>query len=186
MAASTRSARARRFSVALVSSPLGLLKVALREGKLLALAFPAEERFLARLSRRLPDPRPPSRLACGEPSGPDAAALAELSRQLGLYFSRLKKSFFLPLVPVGTPFQQRVWAELQRIPYGSVRTYAEVARALGSPKLARAVGGACAANPLPIVIPCHRVVASGGGLGGYSAGLEVKRLLLELESGGRH
>lgn len=198
------SARPVPLQVALVSSPLGLLKAAVREGKLTALAFPAEERFLARASRRLgrrpkptPDPgetgvqaghsrRLPGAADSGavswtEPGATEAGLLTELSRQLGLYFGRLRKHFFLPLAPDGTPFQQRVWAQMQRIPYGQVRTYAELAEGLGNRRLARAVGRACAANPLPIVIPCHRVVASGGGLGGYSAGLEVKRLLLAIE-----
>lgn len=158
-------------SVALVSSPLGLLKVALREGRLVALALPSEERH-------------PANSFWQEPQGQDAAVLAELTRQLGLYFAHLRKHFFLPLAPKGTAFQRRVWAELVRIPYGQVRTYAQVAQALGDRRLARAVGRACGANPLPIVIPCHRVVATGGGLGGYGGGLAVKRLLLELEAGG--
>ena len=110
-----------------------------------------------------------------------ARTLAELSRQLGRYFAGRKKPFFLPLAPLGTPFQRRVWAQLQRIPYGERRTYAEVAQAIGRPRAARAVGSACGANPLPIAVPCHRVVGQGGRLGGYSGGLEVKRFLLEIE-----
>jgi methylated-DNA-[protein]-cysteine S-methyltransferase len=118
------------------------------------------------------------------PAPPDGALINELTRQLRGYFAGGKRGFFLPLSPPGTPFQQRVWAELARIPFGERRTYAQVAEALGGRGLARAVGNACGANPLPIVIPCHRVVASNGGLGGFSGGLAVKRLLLELEGAG--
>lgn len=82
---------------------------------------------------------------------------------------------------VGTAFQQAVWAELQRIPWGETRTYGDVARALGQSKAVRAVGGACGANPVPVLIPCHRVVAAGGRLGGFSGGLDWKLRLLARE-----
>lgn len=81
----------------------------------------------------------------------------------------------------GTTFQQRVWQELRKIPPGRTRSYAEVAAAVGSPQAARAVGGACGANPIPLLVPCHRVLASGGRLGGFSGGLDWKRRLLALE-----
>jgi methylated-DNA-[protein]-cysteine S-methyltransferase len=167
-------------SVHLLSSPLGMLKVAVRQRRLVALAFPAEPiaRFQARLARRLPGARIVWDVT---PEGEPGALLGELSRQLGLYFARLKSRFFLPLAPPGTVFQQRVWEELQRIPYGSVRSYGEVARTLGGRRYSRAVGSACASNPVPIIIPCHRVVASDGSLGGYSGGPELKRLLLAVE-----
>lgn len=101
------------------------------------------------------------------------------------YFAGEQVAFRLPLASGrGTPFQRAVWRVLRRIPYGEVRTYGWVARALGRPGAARAVGGACGANPWPIIVPCHRVVAAGGALGGYSAGLALKRLLLRLEGGG--
>lgn len=80
-----------------------------------------------------------------------------------------------------TPFQRRVWRELQRIPYGEVRSYGDVARSLGQPGASRAVGTACGRNPIPLFIPCHRVIGSGGALGGFSCGLDVKRRLLRLE-----
>jgi methylated-DNA-[protein]-cysteine S-methyltransferase len=82
----------------------------------------------------------------------------------------------------GTSFHQRVWAALQRIPPGQVQTYAQVAAAVGRPRAARAVGAACGANPIPVLVPCHRIVAANGGLGGFSAGLAWKRRLLQLES----
>jgi O-6-methylguanine DNA methyltransferase len=81
----------------------------------------------------------------------------------------------------GTPFQQKVWALLRMIPFGETRTYGQVAAALGQPLAARAVGAACGANPVPVIVPCHRVLASNGKLGGYSAGLDWKRKLLAAE-----
>jgi AraC family transcriptional regulator of adaptative response/methylated-DNA-[protein]-cysteine methyltransferase len=88
----------------------------------------------------------------------------------------------LPLDIRATSFQRRVWEAIRTIPYGETRTYAEIAAAVGAPAAARAVGQACGANPVSIVIPCHRVVASGGGLGGYGWGLERKRWLLRHEA----
>ena len=86
-----------------------------------------------------------------------------------------------PLDVLGTPFQRAVWTALQGIPAGSVWTYGQLAKHLGCPRAARAVGSACGANPVPFLVPCHRVVASNGGLGGFGLGLEVKRVLLERE-----
>jgi O-6-methylguanine DNA methyltransferase len=88
----------------------------------------------------------------------------------------------LPLDLKGTRFQLEVWRALLRIPYAETRSYADLAREVGSPNAARAVGSANGANPVAIIVPCHRVIASGGGLGGYSAGLDCKRKLLALES----
>jgi len=82
---------------------------------------------------------------------------------------------------LGTPFQQKVWKVLQTIPYGETRTYKWVAQKIGKPKAVRAVGQACGANPLPLIIPCHRVVASGNKLGGFSGGLRLKKKLLRRE-----
>lgn len=107
-------------------------------------------------------------------------ALAGLAAALEGYFAGEQRQFDLPLDPRGTDFQREVWAELQRIPFGQTLTYGELARRLARPGGSRAVGAANGANPLPIVIPCHRVVASRG-LGGFSAGLERKIRLLRLE-----
>jgi O-6-methylguanine DNA methyltransferase len=85
-------------------------------------------------------------------------------------------------VAVGTAFQRKVWAGLQRIPAGQTKSYGQLAAALGAPKAARAVGSACGANPIPLLIPCHRAISAGGGLGGFSGGLGWKRLLLALET----
>lgn len=103
-------------------------------------------------------------------------------RQLREYFAGRRQDFDLPLETGGTPFQERVWRALLKIPYGKTRSYAEIARAIRAPKAVRAVGTANGSNMLPIVVPCHRVISTGGGLGGYGGGLAVKRLLLELES----
>ena len=107
------------------------------------------------------------------------STLAEM--QLQEYFSGNRKSFDFPIRPVGTPFQQAVWQALQAIPYGEVRTYGQIAAAIGKPKAARAVGLACNKNPIWIAIPCHRVVGSNGKLTGYAGGLDMKCQLLELE-----
>lgn len=107
--------------------------------------------------------------------------LLELESQLHEYFARERSVFTLPLAPRGTPFQQKVWNTLIAIPYGQTITYAEEAIRIGNPKATRAVAGANGKNPIAIVIPCHRVIASGGGLGGYSGGLWRKEFLLELE-----
>ncbi|MDW8478857.1 MAG: methylated-DNA--[protein]-cysteine S-methyltransferase [Xanthomonadales bacterium] len=105
-----------------------------------------------------------------------AAAIAELEE----YFAGRRRSFALPLDPRGTPFQLKVWRALAAIPYGATLGYGELAARLGRPGGARAVGQALAANPLPIVLPCHRVVAARG-LGGYAGGIRVKRWLLAHE-----
>ena len=107
--------------------------------------------------------------------------LAQAERQLLEYCAGERRAFELPLGGAGTPFQEKVWAALRDIPYGQVRSYADIAACVDCPKGFRAVGMANRANPLPIFVPCHRVVASGGGLGGYAGGLELKRALLELE-----
>ncbi len=108
--------------------------------------------------------------------------IKELEEQLEGYFSRNLRVFDVPLSWQGTPFQVSVWKELLKIPYGERTSYIELARRIGNPLSVRAVGTANGANPLPIVIPCHRVVGTNGKLIGYGGGLEMKRRLLELES----
>lgn len=107
--------------------------------------------------------------------------IREAAEQLREYFEGRRMIFELPLAPVGTSFQRRVWEVLSRIPYGSCRTYGEVAREVGVAGAARAVGLACNRNPWIIIVPCHRVVGAGGKLTGYAHGLECKKALLELE-----
>jgi len=117
---------------------------------------------------------------CAAESG--NAFLRAAERQLREYFDGARREFDLPLDLRGTPFQLQVWRALTQIPYGETRTYAQIASQIGHPKATRAVGSANGRNPVPIIVPCHRVIATGGGLGGYSAGLDFKRRLLALES----
>lgn len=127
-------------------------------------------------SRPPPGPSPSARGARGIP-----APLLDAVRQLEEYFAGRRRQFDLPLALDGTPFQREVWLSLADIPYGETISYAELARMVGRPQAFRAVGQANGANPVPIVLPCHRVVASGGGIGGYGGGLDLKRELLALE-----
>lgn len=113
----------------------------------------------------------------------DAAPFRETVKQLEEYFRGTRKDFDLPLAPKGTPFQQRVWQQLCRIDYGKTRTYGELAKTIGQPTAARAVGHANGQNPIGIIVPCHRVIGASGKLTGYNGGVEVKQWLLELESG---
>lgn len=109
--------------------------------------------------------------------------LREAARQLDEYFRGSRRQFTLPLQMHGTPFQCAVWQMLQQIPYGETRSYREVAVGIGNPKAVRAVGMANHRNPFLIIVPCHRVIGSGGSLTGYAAGLDMKRFLLQLERG---
>ncbi|MGG2460757.1 methylated-DNA--[protein]-cysteine S-methyltransferase [Streptomyces sp. RGM 3693] len=112
----------------------------------------------------------------------DPAAFAEIARQLRGYFDGVPAPFTFTAVPRGTDFQQRVWAALEAIPYGTTTTYGAIAAAIGAPRGAvRAIGTAIGANPLLVVRPCHRVIGADGSLTGYAGGLERKRLLLGLE-----
>lgn len=104
-------------------------------------------------------------------------------RQLEEYFQNERRRFELELEPEGTEFEYRVWSAVQRIPYGATDTYGEIARRLGEPDAARAVGHANARNPIAIIVPCHRVIGSDGDLTGYAGGLDRKKWLLDMESG---
>ncbi len=115
----------------------------------------------------------------------DAAAFVDVERRLTEYFEGERTAFDLPLALTGTPFQLQVWRAVQGVGFGETLGYGELADRIGRPGAARAVGAANGANPLSIVVPCHRLVGSTGGLTGYSGGLAAKALLLELESGGR-
>jgi methylated-DNA-[protein]-cysteine S-methyltransferase len=111
----------------------------------------------------------------------DATLLQETIRQLRAYFAGDLETFDLPLAPEGTPFQRNVWKLLCDIPYGETISYGELARRIGNPKASRAVGLANGSNPIPIIIPCHRVIGSNGKLTGYGGGLPIKEKLLALE-----
>jgi len=125
----------------------------------------------------------------GKPQRPEAGwtesstgALAETVRQLREYFAGKRTDFDLPLALEGTAFQRKVWRKLQEIPYGETISYGELAKRVGNPKASRAVGSANGKNRIPIVIPCHRVIAGDGTLGGFGGGLPTKEKLLALES----
>jgi methylated-DNA-[protein]-cysteine S-methyltransferase len=112
---------------------------------------------------------------------PDAHPLTRAMEQLRAYFAGELRMFDFPLAPEGTPFQLRVWRQLQEIPYGGTISYGQLARMIGNPNASRAVGLANGRNPIPIVIPCHRVIGSNGKLVGYGGGLPIKEKLLKLE-----
>ncbi len=121
-------------------------------------------------------------IAAFSPDRHAAGVLREARAQMLAYFAGRRKSFLLPLdLSSGTAFQRRVWRAIQRVPYGRVRSYKWVAAKVGGSRYARAVGNALGANPLPIIVPCHRAVAHDASLGGFSGGLATKRLLLKLE-----
>jgi O-6-methylguanine DNA methyltransferase len=116
--------------------------------------------------------------------GPVAVApdrCAAVIAQLTAYFAGERQAFDLPLAPVGTPFQQRVWTALRAIPSGTTMSYGALAAVLGQPGAAQAVGRANGANPIPVVVPCHRVIGADGSLTGFRGGLDRKRALLQLE-----
>ena len=122
-----------------------------------------------------PQPAPDGQRNDGNP------LLTEAARQLLAYFAGALREFSLPLDVQGTEFQKRVWGQVAAIPYGETRSYLQVSTALGSPRAVRAVGAANGANPVPIVVPCHRVIGAKGKLVGYGGGLAMKKRLLELE-----
>jgi methylated-DNA-[protein]-cysteine S-methyltransferase len=111
----------------------------------------------------------------------DEERTAEVRRQLTEYFAGRRQEFDLPLAPKGTDFQKQVWQALTSIPFGATTSYGELAGRIGRPKASRAVGAANGANPIPIVVPCHRVIGANGSLTGFGGGLDVKRTLLEIE-----
>jgi methylated-DNA-[protein]-cysteine S-methyltransferase len=114
----------------------------------------------------------------------DPSAFVGPSAQIDAYFAGRLREFDLPLVFNGTEFQKSVWTALRTVPFGAVASYGAIARSIGRPTASRAVGAANGANPLPIVVPCHRVIGSTGGLTGFGGGMETKRFLLDHEAGG--
>lgn len=142
-----------------IATPVGSLRLEIEDGRVTVLSFTDE---------------PPGE-ALGDPLARTVVA------QLGDYFAGTRREFDLPLAPRGTEFQRAVWAELARIPYGQTISYGELARRLGKPAAVRAVGRANGQNPIPIVLPCHRVIGADGSLTGYGGGLDRKQTLLRLE-----
>ncbi|MDR0233041.1 MAG: methylated-DNA--[protein]-cysteine S-methyltransferase [Dysgonamonadaceae bacterium] len=114
---------------------------------------------------------------------PENPVLRQCCLELDEYFAGKREKFDIKTSFTGTPFQNRVWQELEKIPYGKTISYADLAKAVENPKACRAVGSANGKNPIAIIIPCHRVIASDGGMGGYAYGLDVKKQLLGLEKG---
>ena len=129
-------------------------------------------------------PHVPSSVGADLQVGPHDNLFEDVVAQLMEYFAGTRRQFDLPLAPAGTPFQQRVWAALLDIPYGHTISYGELASRIGQKSASRAVGLANGSNPLPIVIPCHRVIGANGKLTGYGGGLPIKERLLALERGG--
>ncbi len=113
----------------------------------------------------------------------ETALIKKASAQIAEYLDGKRQTFDLPLTPRGTDFQIKVWNTLQKIPYGETRSYKQIAEAIGNPKAVRAVGMANNRNPIPIIIPCHRVIGADSSLTGYAGGLSLKQKLLELENG---
>lgn len=157
-----------------VDSPIGGLLLAATERGVVRVAFEREgfDAILETLGTKI-----------GPRTLRNPRALDTVARQLDEYFAGTRTEFDLELdLALSTPFRATVQRELTRIPFGQTRSYGEIAVAVGNPKAVRAVGTSCATNPLPLVIPCHRVLRTGGALGGYLGGLDTKRALLDLES----
>ncbi len=156
-------------------SPVGELTAGEVDGRIVLLAFgstvaTADE--ISRLCKAL------NADAVTQPT----RVLLQLKEELSQYFAGTRRDFTVALHPIGTAFQQAAWQGLLEIPYGTTCSYAQLAESIGHPRAVRAVGSANGRNPIAIVIPCHRVIATGGGLGGYGGGLDRKRLLLDLET----
>jgi O-6-methylguanine DNA methyltransferase len=156
-----------------IDSPLGSIWLASTRIGLCTVGLGANQpdAFFSWLSRHLPEMQ----------TREDPSTLTKASVQLNEYFAGTRRSFELELDVRGTTFQNKVWMQLMHIPYGSTATYGEIARRIDHPRAARAVGAAIGANPLPIMIPCHRVIGAQGDLVGFGGGLENKRTLLDIE-----
>jgi methylated-DNA-[protein]-cysteine S-methyltransferase len=148
-------------------SPLGKLLLIGNEGILEALHFP----------------NAPEQEAIGADWQYDETVFNEVLQQLAEYFAGKRQVFDLKIIPKGTDFQKSVWQELQKIPFGKTASYGEIAERIGNPKACRAVGMANNKNPIPIIVPCHRVIGKNGSLIGFGGGLDLKRQLLNLENG---
>jgi methylated-DNA-[protein]-cysteine S-methyltransferase len=148
------------MTTTIITSPIGPLTLTERDGALVRLSFGAHG-----------------------PCDPPTPLLRRVTGQLNEYFAGTRQEFELPLAPTGTEFQQACWQALAEIPYGETRSYGQQAARIGRPDRARAVGAANGANPIAIILPCHRVIGANGSLVGFGGGLETKRRLLDLEAG---
>jgi methylated-DNA-[protein]-cysteine S-methyltransferase len=147
-----------------LETPIGTLRLVSNGDGLTSIEFPGRHGTIEEGDNQAMDP-----------------VLAAAAEQLSEYFAGTRNDFQLPLNPGGTAFQQTVWSALAQIPYGELRSYKDIAETIGKPKAVRAVGAANGRNPLPIVVPCHRVIGSDGSLTGFAGGLPVKTQLLTLE-----
>jgi methylated-DNA-[protein]-cysteine S-methyltransferase len=157
----------KRYVYKTTPSPVGTLTLVASDDGLAGVLWPGDREGRVRLAVESEDPRHP--------------VLVDTERQLKEYFAGRRRTFDLKLDFTGTPFQRRVWKALLTIPYGETRSYGDIARQIGRPSAARAVGAANGRNPVSIVAPCHRVVGSTGTLTGFAGGLEAKAMLLALE-----
>ncbi|ASJ52181.1 [Fe-S]-binding protein [Brevibacillus formosus] len=168
---------AKELGYTMMDSPIGPLLLASTEEGLCYIQFANEQDGLAPLvswcKKTFLGITPTRNDAINEPA----------KIQLEEYFAGKRKSFDVPTVLYGTPFQKAVWNELSNIPYGETRSYKDIALAIGAAKAVRAIGGANNRNPIPVIIPCHRVIGSNGSLVGYGGGLSIKEYLLSLEEG---
>ena len=151
------------MNTCLYNSPIGILKISEDNGKITSLYLHREEDVSGYGEQR-------------------SELLREACRQLDEYFQGKRKEFDLPIDYAGTPFQEKVWKELQNIPYGETRSYEDIAARIGSPKAVRAVGQANNRNQILLIIPCHRVIHKNGDISGFACGIESKKYLLNLES----
>jgi methylated-DNA-[protein]-cysteine S-methyltransferase len=151
-----------------ISSPVGLLTLVASENHIIALLWENDSPARVKLPPTISSPRHP--------------LLLKARQQLTEYFARKRKNFDLPLAPQGTDFQKKTWKALQTIPWGETRSYADIARKIGSPQACRAVGAANGRNPISIIVPCHRVIGRNGQLTGFAGGLKAKSWLLDFEA----
>ena len=156
-------------------SPIGVLKISESSGEITGISLHRREKDSA--SEVNSQQNQQEQYSCEQHS----MLLQEACRQLDEYFQGKRKNFDLPIDYVGTPFQEKVWRELQNIPYGETRSYEDIAVKIGSPKAVRAVGQANNRNPILLMIPCHRVIHKNGDISGFACGIETKKYLLDLE-----
>ncbi|MGN7472324.1 methylated-DNA--[protein]-cysteine S-methyltransferase [Brevibacillus sp. SAFN-007a] len=160
-----------------IESPIGPLLLASTEDGLCYIDFANEEEGMPRLVRWC------KKTFLGVTLAKNEVINEQAKLELAQYFAGERTAFDVPIVLYGTPFQKAVWKELANIPYGETRSYKEIAIAIGSAKAVRAIGGANNRNPIPVIIPCHRVVGANGALVGYGGGLPIKEYLLSHEKG---
>jgi methylated-DNA-[protein]-cysteine S-methyltransferase len=158
-----------RYVCKTMKSPVGTLRLVASEAGLAAILWEHDNPRRVRLEAASEDEQHP--------------VLIEAERQLNEYFAGKRKTFSVKLDFIGTPFQKKVWQAMLRIPFGETRTYGELAKQIGDPRAARAVGAANGRNPIAIIGPCHRVIGASGKLTGYAGGLDAKERLLALEAG---